>query len=151
MERPWDPGAAQKGTQPHRGKQAGRWMQGESPSTIHHAPFPSPQAGGGISIGYAGARCPCNYVLCDLRQNWKCNVLNSNTTGHAKLHDNADLCSLFRGAFILRIRGGRWDFCRAVKKGLQTCRHEPFFDLYQGPLEMSPWSLSSIIPLRLWR
>lgn len=58
---------------------------------------------------------------------------------------------LFRGAFILRIRGGRWDLCRAVKKGLQTCCDEPFFDLHQWPLEMSPWSQSSITPLRLRR
>lgn len=93
MERLWDPGAAQKGTQLHRGKQAGCWMWGDSASTIHQASFPPPQAGGGISICYSGECCPCNYILCDLMQNWKSNVLNSNATGNAKLHDNADLCS----------------------------------------------------------
>lgn len=96
MERLWDPGAALKGTQLHWGKQAGCWMRGDSASTSPRF-FPTLQAGGGLSICcYSGERCPCNHILCDLRQNWKSNVLSSNATGHAKLQYSADLCSLQR-------------------------------------------------------
>lgn len=48
------------------------------------------------------------FFICDLQQNWRSNLLHSNTTGHTKPGDNADLIFvLFRGAFILCIRRGR--------------------------------------------
>lgn len=149
MERLWDPGAAQKGTQLHRGKQAGCWMWGDSASTIHQASFPPPQWVAALAFA---TQVNAVHVITF------CVILGKTGRAMSSIQTQQGMLSfmitlifvLLRGAFILRSRGGRWDFCRAVKKGLQTCCYEPFFDLHQWPLEMSPWSLSSITPLKLW-
>lgn len=76
--------------------EVGRMLDSERQCLQHSGCFSPTATGGGISICFSGKCCPCNYILCDLKQNWKSNIINSKATGHAMLRDSADLCSLQR-------------------------------------------------------
>lgn len=77
-------------------REAGRMLDSRRLCLHHAASFSPAAAGGGISICYSGKPCPCNYILCDVKQNWKSNGLNANAIGHAKLRESTDLCFLQR-------------------------------------------------------
>lgn len=108
MEQLWDPGAALKGTQLHRGKQAGCWLRGDSASTSPRFFPPHPRR---PVAALAIAATQVNAV----RVITLCVILGKTGGAMSSIQTEQGMLSfmialifvLFRGAFILRIRGGR--------------------------------------------